>query len=128
MLSTMDIVNYVKAVDAELPPEAFGYYPNEFPDDTTDSLAYIRLYGGFTPSEWTEKRKPSFQIVLRAKHPAVAETKANAIYGHFRNRREFAFGNTRVVSCRADQSAALYIGRDGDGRYLYSVNFTFTTI
>lgn len=122
MLKVADIVAYMKTA------VPYTYYPNEFPTQATDDIAYVRLTGGFRPSEWTTKKRPSFQIAVRAKLNTNADAKANEIYAYLHNKREFTIGTTRIVSCTADQSSPLYLGVDENGRTIYSVNFTVTTI
>lgn len=108
----------------------YTYYANEFSVTSVDDAAYVRLTGGFKPSEWTPLKRPSFQVIVRGAEingPSV-ETKANAIYAYFHNRDDFVIGTTRIVHCSADQSIPLYIGRDENKRPMYSVNFTITTL
>ncbi|AWB45276.1 hypothetical protein DCC85_14275 [Paenibacillus sp. CAA11] len=105
-----------------------NYVGNEFLAASPDDCAYTRITGGYNPSQWTSKRRPSFQIVLRAKSAAAAETQANAIYDDLHGKAAFSLGGTRVVKCVADQSAPIYLGKDANGRTQYSLNFTLTTI
>lgn len=107
----------------------YTYYANEFAAQSANDAAYVRITPGFKPSEWTNIRKPSFQVVVRgaeANGPA-AETKANAIWTYYHGKRDFLVGTTRIIHCVADQSAPMYLGRDSANRPLYSVNFTFVT-
>ncbi|WP_314587921.1 minor capsid protein [Paenibacillus terrigena] len=122
MLSITDITGYLRQA------VPFVYVPNEFSATDPDDCAYVRLSGGFRPSEWTSKRKPSIQIVLRTKQASAAEPKANAIYAGLHRKIEFDLGGTRVVSCTADQSTPIFLGKDANGRTMYSLNFTITTI
>lgn len=101
---------------------------NDFQATSPDDCAYTRITGGYTPSEWTSKKRPSFQVVLRTKAPSAAEPLANTIYADLNGKSEFMLGGVRVVKCVADQSAPLYLGKDDNGRTLYSLNFTLTTI
>lgn len=121
-LSVTDVTRYLRAA------VPFTYVANEFGPTSWADCAYVRINGGFPPSEWTSKRKPSVQVVLRHSDPAKAESLANGIYEYLHRRTEFAFGDTRIVNCKADQSAPLYLGRDDNQRSLYSLNFTITTI
>ncbi|MCG7407693.1 minor capsid protein [Paenibacillus sp. ACRRX] len=106
----------------------YTYVPNEFVAGNPDDCAYVRLTGGFPPSEWTSKRKPSFQVILRAKSTSVADSNANAIYAELNRKAEFYFGTQRIIKCVADQSSPIYLGKDENGRATYSLNFTVTTI
>lgn len=106
----------------------YTYVANEFDAANSDDCAYVRMTGGYAPSQWTSKRKPSFQIVLRAKSARTADDKANEIYAHLHGLTEVMFGNTRIIKCIADQSSPIYLGKDANGRTQYSLNFTVTTI
>ncbi|WP_068616594.1 minor capsid protein [Paenibacillus tuaregi] len=125
MIAVADINAYLRTI-----PNLGGtqFVGNEFAATSPDDCAYTRVTGGYAPSEWTSKAKPSFQVVLRTKLASVAETRANVLYADLHRKTEFNFGQTRVVKCVADQSAPLYLGKDESGRTLYSLNFTITTI
>ncbi|WP_018755200.1 minor capsid protein [Paenibacillus terrigena] len=122
MLSITDITDYLRR---SVP---YTYVANEFGATDTDDCAYVRLTGGYAPSQWTSKRKPSFQIVLRAKSAKTADARANEIYEELNGKTEFSFGTNRIIKCMADQSSPIYLGKDANGRPLYSINFTVTTI
>lgn len=124
MLTVAEINAYLRTI----PGIGLTFVGNEFQTNSPDDCAYTRITGGYAPSEWTPKAKPSFQIVLRTKLASAAEPKANLIYADLHRKTEFMLGNTRVVKCLADQSAPLYLGKDENGRTLYSLNFTITTI
>ncbi|MCU6709355.1 minor capsid protein [Paenibacillus sp. J5C_2022] len=105
----------------------YTYYHNEFPVNAAVNAAYVRITGGYRPDQWTSKRRPSFQIVIRNVGPA-AETVAMALYEAFHQRRFYDIGTQHIVASFADQSAPLYLGTDENGRYMYSVNFTATLL
>ena len=107
---------------------AYTFVTNEFAPSNHDDCAYVRMSGGFRPSEWTSKKRPSFQIVLRSKSAKTADDKAYEIFAHLNSLTEERVGSTRVVKCVADQSSPLYLGKDENGRALYSLNFTATTL
>lgn len=125
MLTVADINAYLRTI-----PNLGGltFVGNDFQTSSPDDCAFTRVTGGYAPSEWTTKAQPSFQIVLRTKLPSAAEPKANAIYADLHRKTEFYLGTTRVVKCLADQSAPLYLGKDENGRTMYSLNFTVTII
>lgn len=125
MLTVPEINAYLRTI-----PElgSLTFVGNDFQTSSPDDCAYVRITGGYAPSEWTSRAQPSFQIVLRTKLASAAEPKANAIYANLHRKTEFMLGNTRVVKCLADQSAPLYLGKDENGRTLYSLNFTLTII
>lgn len=100
---------------------------NDFAAGNPDDCAYVRITGGGAPSEWSSVARPSFQVIIRAKSAATAETKGNALIAAMHGKTEFMIGSTRAVKCLADQAAPWYLGPDENGRALYSVNFTLTT-
>jgi hypothetical protein len=103
------------------------YYPNSFPVSTAtpDVCAVVKLTGGFPPSQWTGKKQPSFQILVRgeAHKPADVETRAYAIHESLVNVQNVAVGDDSIVIIRAMNSVPLYIGNDENNRPIYSMNF-----
>lgn len=106
----------------------FTYVANEFAAGNPDDCAYVRMSGGYEPSEWTSKRRPAFQVLVRAKSSAKAAQIADAIFEDLASKGEFYFGTIRVVKCRANQSSPIYLGKDANDRTMFSLNFTLTTI
>lgn len=142
-IKAIELVDYLNA------KVSYTYYVNEFPSTGLDDSAYVRMTGGFAPSEWTTKKRPSFQVVVRGAVNSApqCEEKAYQIYEYLHNRKNFlldtaelgdsyhlGMGNEleqkpkSIVHCRADQSAPMYLGRDENDRPLYSMNFTLTVI
>jgi hypothetical protein len=103
------------------------YYPNSFPISmkAPDVCAVVKLTGGFPPSQWTGKKQPSFQILVRGKanDSAEVETRAYAIHEALMNLCDVMVGNDSVVIIRAMNSVPLYIGNDDNNRPIYSMNF-----
>jgi len=122
MFSVTDITAYLRQA------VPYTYVANEFGTADPDDCAYVRMTGGYAPSQWTTKGKPSFQVVLRAKSVKTADAKALEINAELNGKTEFSFGTSRIVKCMADQSSPIYVGKDANGRPLYSINFTVTTI
>lgn len=118
MLSVIDIILYLKTA---IP---YTYYANEFPATAADDIAYVRLTGGGSPDHIVSIKRPSIQVMVRAKAVVTAESTANQIHANLHQKRDFVFGSTRVIVCAGDQSTPIYIGTDGNGRALYSINFT----
>lgn len=106
----------------------YTYYANEFPTNAPDDCGYVRLFGGFGPSEWTPKQRPTLQVVVRAKSGVTAEQRAWAVFTAFHRRLNWAIGTQKVSSSFADQSVPLYLGLDENNRPMYSINFTLTYI
>lgn len=114
-MHTIDLLDYI---GANVP---FIYYPNAFPTTSPDECGVVKVTGGGSPTQTLSR--PSFQVVIRAKHPRNAEDKAWEVYEFFNLKRGFDVGQTHVIYCNAQQSSPLYIGTDENGRFLYSVNF-----
>ncbi|KAA8750140.1 minor capsid protein [Paenibacillus sp. UASWS1643] len=121
-LGIPDITSYLRV---SVP---FTYVANEFAAGNPDDCAYVRMSGGYEPSEWTSKRRPAFQVLVRAKSPAKATQIADAIFDDLASKSEFNFGAIRIVKCRANQSSPIYLGKDTNERTMFSLNFTLTTI
>lgn len=123
MVSVTDVTAFLRAAFP-----GWTFVANEFATNNPDDCAYVRMQSGFAPSEWTTKRRPGFQIVLRAKNPQDAEARSNAIFAALHGKTEFKLGNTRVIKCTSDQSAPIYLDKDANGRTLYSLNFNITIL
>lgn len=108
----------------------FRYYANEFPTGAPDAAAWVRLTGGYPPSDWSPRKQPSMQILVRGpeKEAVRIEQHAYELYDHMHQRREFYAGDSLIRECTADQSNPLYVGRDENGRLLYSLNFTLVVM
>lgn len=106
----------------------YTYVANEFAANNPDDCAYVRLGAGYAPSEWTSKRRPAVQVLVRAKSASKADEIARAVYADLAGKTEFSFGATRVIKSIANQSAPIYLGKDANDRTMYSLNFTLTTI
>ncbi|MFF2890746.1 minor capsid protein [Paenibacillus sp. NPDC057967] len=122
MFTIAELKSYVESV------VPYTYYHNEFPASSVDNSGYVRIHGGFRPDQWTNKRRPSIQIVVRGKNGIATEALANTIYDEFHRRQDFVIGSQRIVATFADQSAPLYLGMDANNRPMYSVNFTATLL
>jgi hypothetical protein len=101
------------------------YFPNAFPISAPDVCAVVKLTGGFPPSQWTGKKQPSFQVLVRgsAKNTSECETRAYEIHESLMNLRDVMVGDQSVVIMRAMNSVPLYIGNDENNRPIYSMNF-----
>ncbi len=107
----------------------YKFYPNGFPGKSKAETAMVKLTGGGSPDKYIPNIKsPGFQILVRAGHPSIAESKANEIFDSLNGKEYFNIGNTYVTLCLAGQSAPIYIGKDENGYAIYSLNFTCKTI
>ncbi|QNK54564.1 minor capsid protein [Paenibacillus sp. PAMC21692] len=122
MFTIAELKSYVESV------VPYTYYHNEFPSSAGDNAAYVRIFGGYAPSQWLPTRRPSFQIIVRNKSGPAAESKAYELYDAFHRRASYVIGTQRIVASFADQSAPLYLGLDENNRPTYSVNFTATLV
>jgi Bacteriophage minor capsid protein len=116
----MLILELIKFINSRVPDV---YYPNKLPALAPDIACAIRLTGGFPTSEWTGKKQPSFQVLVRDVHPAGAEERANAIHKSLTNLANVTVGESSVVIIRANNSVPIYIGDDENDRPIYSMNF-----
>ena len=103
------------------------YYPNSFPisKSAPDVCAVVKLTGGFPPSQWTGKKQPSFQILVRGKanDPAEVESRAYALHEALMNLQNVVIGEESIVIIRAMNSVPMFIGNDENNRPIYSMNF-----
>jgi hypothetical protein len=103
------------------------YYPNKFPTSTSapDACAVVKLTGGFPPDQWTGKKQPSFQVIVRGgvNGDAECETRAYAIHESLKNLREVTIGSESIVVIRTVNSVPIYVGSDENNRPIYSMNF-----
>lgn len=101
------------------------FYANSIPLAAPDACGIIKLTGGFPPSQWTGKKQPSFQIIIRnaASKQAECEAQAYAVHEALMNLRNVTIGDDSVVIIRAINSVPIFIGYDENRRPLYSMNF-----
>ena len=120
----MKILELITFVKARVPGV---YYPNAFPisTSTANECSVVKLTGGFPPSQWTGKKQPSFQILVRGKPAGTAEVeyRAYAIHSALTNINNVTIGGDSVVIIRALNSVPIFIGNDENGRPIYSMNF-----
>lgn len=76
----------------------YTFYVNEFPSSSVDDGAFIRMSPGLPASEWTSKKRPSFQVVVRGgeRNMPQAEEVAYNIYELMHNRRNFTLDTAEV--------------------------------
>jgi hypothetical protein len=121
-VKVLDLISFIKArVDGT-------YYPNSFPvamHSAPDTCSVVRITGGYPTDEWTGKKQPAFQILVRGNvgNPAEVETRAYAIHDSLANIHDVTIGNESVVIIRCTNSVPFYIGTDDNNRPIYSCNF-----
>ncbi|WP_077736288.1 minor capsid protein [Bacillus sonorensis] len=118
----MKILELISFIKSRVPGV---YYPNRFPRDAADECISVKLTGGFPTSQWTGKKQPSFQILVRGRQAGEqdCEDKANEIFASLTNLKEVIIGESSVVIIRATTSVPLFIGYDDNDRPQYSLNF-----
>lgn len=120
-MKVLELISFIKARVNGV------YYPNSFPISTAtaNECSVVKLTGGFPTDEWTGKKQPSFQILVRGKvnGQADAETRAYAIHNALTNLRDVMIGADSVVVIRAMNSVPIFIGNDDNERPMYSMNF-----
>ncbi|WP_096436492.1 minor capsid protein [Alteribacter populi] len=105
----------------------YQYVPNKFPTSAgyPDKAAAVVIHPGRPVDEWTGKRQPSFQILVRGgpNGDADAEAKAYEIFDTLANRRDVNIGADSLSIITPVGSAPFYIGEDEIYRPIYSMNF-----
>lgn len=103
------------------------YYPNRFPIGATipDEITAVKLTGGFPTDQWTGKKQPSFQLLLRGEKygEAGVEARAYELHEALTNLRDVIIGTDSIVVIRAMNSVPISIGYDENDRPVYSMNF-----
>lgn len=121
----MKVIDLIQYISGRVP---FQYYPNKFPAKSADDCATVKMTGGGAADKYTiGVRSPSFQILVRSKHPSTGEAKAAELFNLLHGSTFFNVGETFVASCTSNQSEPTYIGDDENGRTLYSLNFSCVT-
>lgn len=110
----MDFVNYFGT------GSSVKFYPDAFPVDEADELAVIRLlpnYNGNKGGLVTIQ----VQFIIRANHPSRAESLAYEIIEKHDKNTGFNIGNTRVVLMDFRNPFPMYLGKDANDRFTYSI-------
>ncbi|WP_170292169.1 minor capsid protein [Heliobacterium mobile] len=115
-MKVMDLIQYLRSGMEAV------YFANRFPPTGPDDCVVVTIFGGGPPDR--NIRRPSFQVMVRSKHPAQAEQKALEFLDMLHQKRGFQIGSEQVILCNAQNSAPLYAGTDENGRSFYSVNFS----
>jgi hypothetical protein len=105
----------------------FTYFPNRFPlsDNTPDFCAVVIIHAGRGVDEWTGKKQPSFQLLVRGetRQEGIVEAKAHEIFDSIQNLKNVTVGEDSVAIIRPQGSSPFYIGEDDNNRPVYSINF-----
>jgi Bacteriophage minor capsid protein len=118
MVSLIDIVRLIKSI---VPNGVV--YPLEFPVESPDTSISVDA----TASDPRGKNLYyiTVQIKVRDTHPANAESTSLLIRSELEKMTNFTLGNAQVVFIEATTPFPIFIGKDGNGNYLYSTTFRF---
>ncbi|MFD9628676.1 minor capsid protein [Peribacillus muralis] len=112
------ILDFVKFVETYSP---IKYYPHSIPVTETGDAGMVRILptyravkGGVASVE--------LQIIIRASHPEKAEQWATELQDQLDKKTSFNIGDTRVILMEIKNPFPLYIGKDENDRYKYSVD------
>lgn len=122
MLSNIDVVRLIKRHFAEK-GEPLEVYPKAFPLDTPDVSATVDIY---SPAAM---RSGLFNLIvsvnLRAKHPAIAESKVNELNAYLEGLSGEDVGNTHLLRSKSLNPYPNYLGVRANGYHQYSVDYDF---
>jgi Bacteriophage minor capsid protein len=111
----LDFVNFVETYSP------IKYYPHSIPVTDKKEAGMVRIL----PSYRTVKggvASVELQIIIRASHPERAEQLATELQKQLDKKTGFNIGETRVILLEVKNSFPLYIGKDENDRYKYSVD------
>ncbi|WP_033829098.1 minor capsid protein [Bacillus andreraoultii] len=118
----MRIEEVVSFINQSVP---FRLYANEFPNEAKNDCGYVRFNDGQPPDIYIVGFKtPSIQIVIRHERGDEAERIAKDIWNLFHAKEHYEIGSTKVFLSYCDQSEPIYVGKDKNGRTIYSINIT----
>lgn len=117
----MKVQDLKEFMDTNFP---YKYYPNGFPAESQEDCGAVKITGGSVETYIPNLKKPSIQVLIRAKHPRDAEAKSLEIYDGLNGKEFFFIGSTYVAFCLADQAVPIHLGKDENGNTIYSINFT----
>ena len=98
--------------------------------DTADNAIALISSGGSPPDVGGLVSRPTIQVLVRGNRSAdetftLAAAILAQLHGHHDTR--LVVGGTRIMLCRARQSEPIFLGRDANGRFDYSINFQLIT-
>lgn len=122
MLSNIDVVRLIKKHFLDR-GEDVSVYPKAFPLDTPDVSATIDIFSS------TPLRSGLFTLTvtiqLRAKHPAVAESKILEITDYLDGLNGIQLGRTYLLNARSLNPYPSYLGVRTNGYHQYSADYSF---
>lgn len=126
-MRVMEVISFIREGTND---SYYRYFPNKFPRDDISAeipneCATVTVLPGGAEDEWTGKKEPSFQILVRGDiaKDSAAEAKAYEIFDFIKNKKDVNIGADSVSIIRPVGSAPFYIGDDDNYRPIYSMNF-----
>jgi hypothetical protein len=118
VVSLIDVVHLLKA---ELPE--LNVYPLEHPLKSPTSSVVV----DWSPNDIAIAGvfDIDVQIKVREDHPTKAEQTSYKIRRFLENKTNFPLGSTQVVLVKSFTPVPIFVGKDTEGRYLYSNTYKF---
>ncbi|MDQ0976614.1 hypothetical protein QFZ31_006666 [Neobacillus niacini] len=118
MVSTIEIVRFLRTEFPEL-----NIFPTEYPLNSPVNSNIVELQAN------TEAKAGVFpmivQIKVRDEHPSKAEATSFVFRNLLENKTNFNIGSVQVIMVKSQNPIPLAMGKDINGKYLYSNNFRF---
>jgi hypothetical protein len=118
MFSIIDIINLIKPIT----PTA-KVYPIEFPVDSPNSAVVIDISSTQRPI--AKSYSLNVQVKVRDEHPSKCESTSLLIRSELAKTTNVKLNGVQVVLIEPINPYPMYIGKDGNSNYLYSINFRF---
>lgn len=100
-----------------------SFYANQFPASSPDACGVVRIEGGQASDKYViGLASPSLQLLIRHPSGKEAEHISWGISTFFHGKEHFIIGTTMVYFASCDQSAPIFVGKDTNGRTIYSIN------
>jgi len=121
----MVIKDVIEFIQQHVP---FRYHATEFPKNQGHDCGFVRIEAGSPPDIYIVGLKsPSIQVAIRHDSGSEAERIAKEIWNLFHGKSHFYIGETKVYFTKCDQSEPIYLGKDNNGRTMYSINVSCKT-
>jgi Bacteriophage minor capsid protein len=118
LVSNIEIVNLLKV------NVGGNFYPLAFPTTSPNDSSQIEVTTGTTVNGGVGRI--NVQVITRDSSMAKAEAKSLSIRSYLNDKTDFLLTeNVQVVHVIAQQITPLYMGTDGNGRHLFSLNYNF---
>lgn len=114
----MDVVRFLRTEFPEL-----NIYPLELPLNSPDDSCVVDIQANNEALAGVFNL--TVQVKVRDNHPAKAEATSIKIRKALENKTNFMLGDVQVVMVKSQNPVPLGLGKDLNGKYLYSNNFRF---